>query len=338
MHVKARLVVAASSLVCLHAQFVIQTISGTGASCGYTGGPATTALLNNPHSIAPFGANAWLVADWYNSVVRNLTASTLTLVAGTPLNNTCPTAGSEEGIPATSARFSRPAGLAQDTLGGFLVTDANCGSVRRVGASGLITTLTTGLQSPQGLTGPVSNYFLLAESGNHVILQLTLNGSTSVLAGTPGSAGNTGDNGPATGALLHTPTSAALRDGGGYYIAGACTNSTVGMLAHWLISLMRCPLYRFWQQRHSCCAAERNDRPRCWNLCCRVQHWWWGRDIGYAQHALAGERDEQRIVIIVYKRSLEAGGYRRRWRVLYCRREYEQQLSHSLRDQRRSYC
>lgn len=152
--------------------------------------------------------------------VRNLSSASLTIAAGTAQSNICPTFPDEEGISATSAHFSRPVGVAVDGVGGFAVSDSSCGTVRRVSSSGTISTIASSLSQPQGLS-VAGAYFLLAETGNHVIRRMNFDGSSStVLAGTAGSSGTSGDGGPATSAMLNSPSSAALRDGGGFYIAG----------------------------------------------------------------------------------------------------------------------
>lgn len=209
-----------ASLLRAPAQFTVRTIGGTPKQCGFTAGPATTAQLHNPGGIATWAPGVWLIADFYNGMIRNLTSSSLTIAAGATQSGTCPTYPTEEGLPASSAHFVRPVGVAADGAGGFIVSDSNCGSVRRVSAAGVVSTMASSLLQPQGLTAPASGSFvLLAESGSHVIRRLNFNGSSTVLAGTVGVSGTAGDGGPATSALLNLPTSVALRDGGGLYIA-----------------------------------------------------------------------------------------------------------------------
>ena len=131
------------SIACFlaRAQYIVTTIGGTPKQCGYAAGPLTSALLNNPNGIATWSPGVWLIADFYNTVVRNLSSASLTIAAGTAQSNICPTFPDEEGISATSAHFSRPVGVAVDGVGGFAVSDSSCGTVRRVSSSGTISTI-----------------------------------------------------------------------------------------------------------------------------------------------------------------------------------------------------
>jgi hypothetical protein len=65
------------------------------------------------------------------------------------------------------------------------------------------------LNGPTGMAMDAANYIYVADSGNHIIRKTLLKGFTpsplSTVAGTPGSAGNAGDGGPAINAQLINP-------------------------------------------------------------------------------------------------------------------------------------
>jgi hypothetical protein len=68
-----------------------------------------------------------------------------------------------------------------------------------------------------------ANYIYIADSGNHIIRKTLLTGTTpnpiSTVAGTPGSAGKTGDGGPAINAQLNNPVGVRVDPAGDIYIS-----------------------------------------------------------------------------------------------------------------------
>jgi hypothetical protein len=60
--------------------------------------------------------------------------------------------------------------------------------------------------------------FLIADGDNNVVRRVSQAGVITRVAGT-GVAGNSGDDGPATEAQLHTPRSVAVTSDGGFLIA-----------------------------------------------------------------------------------------------------------------------
>ena len=109
----------------------ISTVAGN-RSIGYSGdgGPATSAQLQCPFSIAVDAAGDLYIADYSNSRIRFVTSATgiITTVAGTGV------AGySGDGGPATSAELNIPHGVATDTAGNFYIADSGNHVVRVVG-------------------------------------------------------------------------------------------------------------------------------------------------------------------------------------------------------------
>ena len=224
---------------------VITTFAGTGNQYdgggffgGYSGdsGPATSAMLNEPSSLA-FDANGNLfVADAGNEVIRridNTTSHIITTYAGNGTPGTPGTANGDGG-PATSAQLNAyfaQLGVAVDSTGNLYIADAGDSVVRKVdtSASHIITTFAGspshtftfsgngGPANQAGLNTPFSLYFdgsgnlLIADTYNGVVRKVdtTTNHIITTFAGGSGSCLNLstgcGDGGLPTSAVLNRP-------------------------------------------------------------------------------------------------------------------------------------
>ncbi|MFD0712153.1 S-layer homology domain-containing protein [Paenibacillus sp. GCM10027626] len=210
---------------------MINTVAGMGTG-GFSGdgGTATSAQLNNPHGVAVDSSGNLYIADYENSRIRKVDASgTISTVAGTG------SAGySGDGGNALSAKLNHPMGVAVDNSGNLYISDmVNC-RIRKVDASGTISTVAgTGVLGYSGDGGPAISARLSYPSGvatdndgnvyivdqsNHRIRKVDVSGTISTVAGT-GSAGDSGDGGSATSAELRSPSGIAVDDSGNLYIA-----------------------------------------------------------------------------------------------------------------------
>ena len=211
---------------------IITTVAGTG-SWGYSGdgGPATSARLNYPYSVATDGAGNLYIADSGNSCVRKVSpGGIITTVAG--IDGYWGYSG--DGGPATSAQLNQPAGLAVDGSGNLYIADEDNNRIRKVSSGGIITTVAgTGVGGFSGdggsatsaqLSGPFSatvdgsGNLYIADMKNHRIRKVSPNGIITTVAGT-GMGGFSGDGGPATSAQLNEPSAAAPDASGNIYIA-----------------------------------------------------------------------------------------------------------------------
>ena len=231
----------------------ISTVAGTG-TCGYSGdgGSAIGAQLNQPYGVAVDSAGNFVIADYQNSVIREVSAATgdISTFAGVAVPDPLH-AGQMIGLPwysgdgyvATDAELGflndEPfsAGLATDRSGNVFIADTANNAVREVAAStGIITTLAgNGLIGFSGDGGPATsaqlflprdvavdgsgNIFIM-DSGNCVVRKITAStGIITTVAGTPpDSSGNyycgfSGDGGPATSAQLY-PIDLSIPAGG----------------------------------------------------------------------------------------------------------------------------
>jgi hypothetical protein len=209
----------------------ITTVAGDGTA-GYSGdgGPATSAELGAPRSVAPTADGGFLVADYEDDVVRKVSADgTITTVAGTGVGGY---AG--DGGPANDAELSGPIDAVPTADGGFLIADYENEVVRKVSADGTITTVAgnhghgfagdggpaTGaeLAHPSGVAATSGGGFLIADSGNNRIREVSAGGTITTVAGS-GAPGVSGEGGPAVAAELNDPYGITAIPGGGFLIA-----------------------------------------------------------------------------------------------------------------------
>lgn len=211
----------------------ITTVVGTTAGFSGDGGPATTAQLFAPYSIAVDGAGNLFIGDLGNQRVRRVDAGTgiITTVAGTG------TPGfSGDGGPATAAELYQPIDVTVNAAGDLFVADFSNHRVRRVdGTTGIITTvigtgvagsagdggLATAAQSdgPVGVTLDADGGLFVVELNNRRVRRIdATTGLVFTVAGT-GEAGVSGDGGPATAATMDGPFGTALASDGALLIA-----------------------------------------------------------------------------------------------------------------------
>src|ERR1017187_6989198 len=192
---------------------IITTVAGTGArGFGGDGGPATAAQLNYPQGVAVDAAGNPFIADTGNQRIRQVSGGIITTVAGGG------TLGpSDDGGPATAAQLYNPVGVAVDATGNLFIAGTSDPRIRKVSASGIITTVAgTGTQGFSGDGGPAAAAWLyepwgvaadaagnlfIADAGNQRIRKVTADGIITTIAGT-GIQGSSGDGGPATAAPL----------------------------------------------------------------------------------------------------------------------------------------
>ena len=205
---------------------VITTVAGDG-TVGFSGdnGPATSAQLADPWSVAVDSAGNLYIADYGNNRIRKVSNGVIATVAG---NGTRGSLG--DNGPATSAQFYGPAGLAVDSLGNLYIADYGNNRIRKV-SNGVIATVAGGgaslgdngpatsaqLALPYGIAVDSGGNLYVADWGNNRIRKVS-NGVITTVAGN-GTRGFSGDNGLATAAQLANPQGIAVDSAGNLYIA-----------------------------------------------------------------------------------------------------------------------
>ena len=215
----------------------ITSVAGNGTP-GFSGdgGPASAARITVFNGIAVDSAGNIYFADDSTSRIRKIDVNgIIATVAGNGV------AGfSGDGGLATSAQLSSPSGVAVDSAGNLYIADANNFRVRKVSATGIVSTIAgTGAQGYSGDGGPASSALLgrvdgiaIDASGNLYIVdgvvrirKISAGGIITTIAGSAAS-GYAGDGGPATSAQLSGPTALAVDASGDVFIADT-NNSAV---------------------------------------------------------------------------------------------------------------
>ena len=209
----------------------IATVAGDGTTgSDGDGRPATAAKLNTPYGVTPTRDGGFLIADQANNRIREVAPDgIITTVAGSGKAG----AGGDGG-PAVAADLSGPYAVAARPDGGFVIADTLNRRIRRVSADGTISTVAgTGaagssgdggpataatLRTPTGVTVASDGSILVADYGSNVVRRIAPDGVIRTVAG-DGSAGSSGDGGPATEAQLRGPFGVDVLPGGGFLIA-----------------------------------------------------------------------------------------------------------------------
>ena len=214
----------------------ISTVAGNGTwTTGGDNGPATAAGLRTPYGVAMDAAGNLYIAETQGGRIRKVdTSGTITTVAG---NGWLGYQG--DGVAATLTGLAFPSAVAVDRAGNLFIADTDNNRIRKVDASGKISTVAgaggsgysgdgaaaTGamLYMPGGVAVDAAGNLYIADSGNHRVRKVDAAGTIATVAGT-GTPGNSGDGGPAARAQLYTPSGVAVDRSGGLYITDTINN------------------------------------------------------------------------------------------------------------------
>jgi uncharacterized protein (TIGR03437 family) len=214
---------------------IITTVAGVGIdSFNGDGIPAVNAQLNRPTSLVVDASGNIFLADSSNQRIRRVAVNgIISTVAGTGVEGY-----SGDGGSATAATLRFPVGLAIDNSGNLYIADAGNHVIRRVSASGTITTVvgtgagagtdqgtfsgdggaatSAGLNTAEDVAVDSLDTLFVADSANYRIRRVS-GGIITTIAGT-GLDGFSGDGGAATSATLNFPWSLSLDASGNLFL------------------------------------------------------------------------------------------------------------------------
>ena len=209
---------------------IISTVAGNdNTSFSGDGGVAVGADLAAPQAVALDGAGNLYIADQNNHRIRKVNGATgqITTVAGNGSAGYTGDFGS-----AAQASLNSPRALTLDGAGNLYIADNSC-RVRKVDTAGMISTVAGAgcgsggdggpatqayLYYPQGLALDGSGNLYIADSSNNSIRKVDGTGIITTVAG-DGTAGFSGDGGPATAGRLNYPTWVTADAAGNLYLA-----------------------------------------------------------------------------------------------------------------------
>jgi hypothetical protein len=212
----------------------ITTIAGTGVwSCSGVGGLATTAGIGQVYSVAADGSgDVYVSASSCRKVLKIDAAGIITTYAGTGIGGS-----TGDGGPATNATLGIPSSLAVDNYGNLFICDYENSVIRKVDASGTISTVAGDaavigggysgdgglasaalLQMPKGIALDAAGNLYVADAGNNVIRKISTAGIINRVAGN-GMWSYSGDGGSALAAGIPSPEGLAVDGKGNIFVS-----------------------------------------------------------------------------------------------------------------------
>lgn len=161
---------------------VVTTFAGTAGIVGATDAIGVAASFNNPKGIGVDGSLNVYVSDSGNQTLRKITTTGIV----TTLAGLAGSSGATDAV-GSSARFNNPNGIAIDNSGNIIIADVGNHVIRRVTASGTVTTVigiagTIGaddgvgvkgsLSSPNDVAINTSGYIFVIDTGNNIIRKI----------------------------------------------------------------------------------------------------------------------------------------------------------------------
>ena len=217
---------------------IITTIAGSGkAGLPANNVAAKSSPLNYPYGMAAEPSGSYLIADFYNNVIRRVTtAGTIVTVAGTGFKVVPPNGGK-----ALNASLDVPPKIAVDPSGNVLIADANNQLIERVTAStGAISTLAgigvatyngdnvpgtaAAINIPYGIASDRLGNVYFSDTYNNRIRKIDSTGKITTFAGV-GQSGYSGDGGPALQAYISVPQGLRFDASGNLVFADSNNNA-----------------------------------------------------------------------------------------------------------------
>lgn len=187
----------------------VTTRVGFASQAGFIDGSAAAARLNGPTSICRASDGFFYVTDAGNNRIRKVSAT-----------------GAMTTLPA---ELASPRSICTDTSGNLFVTDTGLHAIRKVTTAGVSTFIAgripsgaangigaaASFKSPEGMAVDPSGTVFIADTVNHIIRKVTLDGTVTTFAGTAGTAGSS----DGINALFRSPSGACSDPLGNLYVA-----------------------------------------------------------------------------------------------------------------------
>lgn len=213
----------------------ITTVAGGGLNNPGDGGLAVDAQLINPMGLAIDSSGNLYFTDAGANVVRKVsTSGIITTIAGNGGKGF-----SGDGLQAPNATLNGPHGVGVDSAGNVYIADTLNVRVRKVNTAGIITTVAgngqagatkngatatnTSLNYPWSVKADAAGNIYISDLQNIRVFEVNPTGIITTFAGI-GTAGFSGDGGPASSAQLDGPAGLAVDATGSVYIADAMGN------------------------------------------------------------------------------------------------------------------
>lgn len=213
---------------------VVTVFAGTSGQSGSADGTGTAARFSDPSGAVATAAGAIAIADTGNATLRLITSDgVVSTLAGTTTQR-----GNADG-PGSAATFSSPKGIARDNAGNLYVADALNHTIRKISASGVVSTFagtagasgsndgiggTARFNHPTGVEVDASSNVYVADTTNNLIRKIAPDGTVTTLAGLVGVSGT--QDGAGADALFNQPGGLAMDAEGNVYVADT-GNSTI---------------------------------------------------------------------------------------------------------------
>jgi trimeric autotransporter adhesin len=202
---------------------IISTVAGDGMK-GFSGdgSSATSVHLNYPRNVAVDVAGNLFISDYENNRIRKVTpVGIISTVAG---NGSCGRKG--DGGPAAAAQLCSPIGIAADVSGNLFIADSGSSRILKVAPDNIIHIAVSGggvpaasthLSTPTSVVVDALGDLYIADCRNNRVRRVTPDGAISTVAGN-GTSGFSGDNGPASMAIIDTPIGVAVDADGNLFL------------------------------------------------------------------------------------------------------------------------
>jgi sugar lactone lactonase YvrE len=226
----------------------VSTLAGQALVSGSVDGAGIGARFYFPAGVATDNAGNLYIADTDNHTIRKVVAATGSV---TTLAGLAGVSGSADGT-GSQARFDNPSDVAVDGAGNVYVADTLNNTLRKVTASGVVSTLAgtpgssgssdgTGaaaqFQGPQGLTIDSAGNLYVADTNNHTIRKVVLaTGEVTTIAGLAGSPGSA--DGLGSTARFNAPSGVAVDTAGILYVADTDNDTIREILPSGLVSTL----------------------------------------------------------------------------------------------------